>query len=223
MQYTVSLLLAFGAIIAITSTPNVSSQPLPTASAETASITSVEIGHPNLEAQPAQTTAPATQSATSASAPAVSAPVQTPQAKGAPVRVKIPAIGLNAPIVRVGTNSAGEMDVPSGNTNNIGWYSKGVVPGDIGSAVFAAHVFAALGNLHKTELGDEIFVESENGGYQRFVVTKTDVYKLGDLSPDMLFNRKDGRHLHLITCAGTPTSDGSTYTHRLVVYATLAP
>lgn len=222
MQYTIYLLVFFAAIIAITTTPNTPPQPLLTASAQ-------ESASQNTEAQtssadPSNPAGPAeAKPAATASVAVQSAPQQQVQAAGAPVRVSIPAIGLNKRIVKVGINSVGEMDVPSGSTQNVGWYSKGVAPGNVGSAVLAAHVFAAFGALHKTEVGDEIFVEAENGGHLRFVVTKTEVYKLGDLSADTLFNRKDGRHLHLITCAGAPTSDGSTYTHRLVVYATLAP
>lgn len=220
MRYTIYLLLAFGAIIAITSTPNTPPQPLPTAAAETPSAAP--------ETPLVQEEAPALkppQSAAKSSTPAPAKTVSTPAAPapaGAPTFVRIPSVGINNPIVRVGTNSAGEMDVPSGQTRNIGWYGKGVIPGETGSAVFAAHVFAAFGNLHKTNVGDEIFVQTESGGWHRFVVEDKKTMKLEDVSADALFNRKGGRYLHLITCAGAPTSDGSTYTHRTIVYARLA-
>lgn len=166
-------------------------------------------------AAPAQAPAPQQPAASTAAQ-------QTPAPAGGPVRLIIPAIGLNSAIVRVGTNSVGEMDVPSGSTNNIGWYSKGVVPGTSGSAVMGAHVYAGFSKLHKVRPGSEIYVQTESGGRLRFVVTDAKTYELSTMSADALFNRKGGKFLHLITCAGELTADGSTYTHRRVVYATLA-
>jgi LPXTG-site transpeptidase (sortase) family protein len=149
------------------------------------------------------------------------APPAKPQAPDAPARLVIPAIGLNNPIVKVGTNSRGEMDVPSGTTNQVGWYARGTSPGEVGSAVIGAHVYAAFGKLNRLKAGNTIEVVAANGIKQTFVVEEVKTYKLGDMSAYHLFNRSDARRLNLITCAGSPTADGSTYTHRLVVYATL--
>lgn len=113
------------------------------------------------------------------------------------------------------------MDVPDGSTNDVGWYQFGTKPGDTGSAVIGAHVFAAFKNLNKTKVGSDIYVSDAGGKRLHFRVTKTQVYALKDLTPDMLFTQSDGKHLNLITCAGQPTADGSTYTHRLVVYTAL--
>lgn len=140
----------------------------------------------------------------------------------APVRLSIPSIALNDKVVPVGVNSLGEMAVPSGSTSNIGWYAKGTVPGNLGSAVMDAHVFAALARLDEVAAGDDIYVGMADGATKHFVVTRTQVYKVGDLSPQELFSSTGGRYLHLITCAGTLTPDHTSYTHRLVVYATLA-
>jgi LPXTG-site transpeptidase (sortase) family protein len=136
-----------------------------------------------------------------------------------PVRVEIPAIGINSKILLMGKDKDGNMDVPSGKSNDVGWYKYGTLPGNIGSAVLDAHVFAAFKNLNKLEVGDEIFVFSSNGQKLRFVVEEEKTYKLGNLSPQTLFFQNDARRLHLITCAGTLTRDKKTYTHRHVVFA----
>ncbi len=143
-------------------------------------------------------------------------------AKQAPVRLSIPAIELNNPIVPMGIDKKGDLDVPSGDTNNVGWYAKGTMPGSVGSAVMDAHVFAAFSRLHEVGAGDDIYVVMADGSRLRFVVERTQVYRLEDLSSNELFNARGGRYLHLITCAGELTDDKSTYTHRLVVYAALA-
>lgn len=122
----------------------------------------------------------------------------------------------------MGLTPEGNLDVPDGKTNNVGWYAKGTVPGDMGSAVLDAHVYAAFSNLHELKKGDTIYVAMKDGSTKEFKVTGSRVYKLSELSGDELFNQDDGRYLHLITCAGSLTPDKSTYTHRLVVYAMLA-
>lgn len=135
-----------------------------------------------------------------------------------PVRIIVPAIGLEAPIAYMGTNGKGEMDVPSGSSGSVGWYERGTVPGDRGSAVIAAHVFAAFSDLHKVPPGSDIYIETKGGVKLHFVTEEVRTYRLSDLSPDMLFERADARRLNLITCAGSLTQGGSTYTHRLVVF-----
>jgi sortase (surface protein transpeptidase) len=140
-----------------------------------------------------------------------------------PVELTIPTIGLNAPVKPVTTNAKGEMDVPSGKTNNVGWYAPGVVPGNVGSAVMDAHVFAAFHNLHNISVGDDVYVEAADGTKLHFMVTAKRMYALSELRSDLLFQKTDGRHLNLVTCAGKLTADRSTYDHRLVVYTKLVP
>jgi sortase (surface protein transpeptidase) len=134
-----------------------------------------------------------------------------------PARLSIPSIGLSTRIIPVGVNKKGEMDVPDGSTMDVGWYRGGPRPGQIGSSVLDAHVYAAFRNLRYVKVGEEIIVESAQGTKLRFVVEDSRVYELSELTPQMLFGQNDGRRLHLITCAGKPVGD--TYSHRLVVYA----
>jgi LPXTG-site transpeptidase (sortase) family protein len=141
---------------------------------------------------------------------------------GLPVRVIIPAINLDSKILSLGKEKNGEMSVPSGKSNDVGWYKYGTVPGNMGSAVLDAHVFAAFANLDKLKAGDNIFVVTDKGEKLRFVVGEAKTYKLNALSPNTLFHQSDAKRLNLITCAGSLTKDKSTYTHRRVVFAVLA-
>ncbi|QQG37705.1 MAG: class F sortase [Candidatus Kaiserbacteria bacterium] len=136
-----------------------------------------------------------------------------------PVRVRIPSIKLDSPIENMGINAKGEMDVPDGATNNVGWYKDGTVPGFTGSSVFDAHVYAAFAKLRYVKVGDEIFVTTAGGKTLRFVVSDSRVYKLNELTSDMLFAQKDAKRLNLITCAGKFVKAIDTYDKRLVVYA----
>jgi len=153
--------------------------------------------------------------------PAPLAPPPAAQIPTTPLRLIIPSIALNDTIAEVGLNSKGEMDVPAGNTRDVGWYMGGTVPGTLGSAVIDAHVFAAFSKLRNIKVGNSIYVETDNGQKLHFVVSEMHTYALADVPADILFNRADTERLNLITCAGSLTPDHTTYDHRLVVYATL--
>lgn len=138
-----------------------------------------------------------------------------------PSRIFIPAIGINSPVIGVGTNAKGEMDVPDGTTDNVGWYKHGVKPGAVGTAVFDAHVFAAFENLAKTSVGDDIYVSAADGTQLHYRVTRVATYKLDSLSPATLFAESVSRDINLITCAGAFIKSIGTYDHRIIVSATL--
>ncbi len=138
-----------------------------------------------------------------------------------PARLVIPAIRLNSFVQDMGVNNKGEMDVPNGNTSNVGWYKDGTVPGNTGSAVMDAHVFAAFGKLQYLKPGNDIYVITDDQKSLHFKVLERKTYPLSQVPRDLLFNRNDAVRLNLITCAGKLTPDGSTYDHRVIVYAEL--
>ncbi len=174
---------------------------------------------------PAEVTAPVAE--VTAPPAAETPPPTTPKAEipatGAdtPIRVSIPSINLDKKIVGVGVNSKNEMAVPAGSTDNVGWFKFGPKPGEVGSAVLDAHVFAAFADLKYVAPGADIYVETASGERLHFVVEKSQTYALADLSPATLFGATSERHLNLITCAGQLTPDHSTYDHRLVLFAAL--
>lgn len=167
--------------------------------------------------------------AKTAKIPVLSAPVAnaeeevTVQTHNAPARLVIPSIHLNAPVINVGVNNRGEMDVPDGKTPYVGWYQYGTIPGEVGSAVIDAHVYAAFKNLSKSREGDEIVVQDETGTETKFVIEHTEVYALNEVPLQEIFNTKDTARLNLITCSGTFVKSLNTYDHRLVVFAKKMP
>jgi LPXTG-site transpeptidase (sortase) family protein len=138
-----------------------------------------------------------------------------------PAQLSISSIGLTSPIVPVGVNAKGEMDVPSGKTNQVGWYKSGTTPGYVGSAVLDAHVFAAFKNLDQVQTGDDVYVTTQGGQQLHFKVYETKTDSIADVPLDRLFNAADGEYLNLITCAGAWSPELDTYTERFVVYAKL--
>lgn len=138
-----------------------------------------------------------------------------------PYWIYAPSISLSSPIQNVGSNSKGEMVVPSGKSNHVGWYKDGVVPGETGTAVLDAHVFAAFKNLSRLSTGSDIFIYMKSGKILHFITVASNLYSLSNLSPYTLFAPTMAKQINLITCAGSLTPDHMTYDHRLIVSAKL--
>lgn len=138
-----------------------------------------------------------------------------------PTHLTIPSIKLDTSVIDVGITANGEMDVPDGATKHVGWYKYGTVPGDTGSAVMDAHVYAAFNKLRYVKTGDDIYVTNGKGEKLHFRVTDSRVYALDEIPLENIFAKSDGRHLNFITCARKFIPSLNTYSHRLVVYTEL--
>ncbi|HVV39349.1 MAG TPA: class F sortase [Candidatus Paceibacterota bacterium] len=142
------------------------------------------------------------------------------------MRLRIPAIALDARVQSVGVSKSGNMAVPT-NYTDVGWYRGGTKPGDIGSAVINGHVDNGFGlpavfrHLTDLSVGSDIFIETAGGKELHFVVTDIETYAASDVPLDELFNRSDTARLNLITCAGEWLPDRQAYDHRTVVYSEL--
>ena len=78
----------------------------------------------------------------------------------APVRISIPAIGLDTEVVPVAIDTDGAMSAPE-NPDTVGWYSLGPGIGIGGNVVMAGHVdwggrLRAFGLLRRLSEGDRL-------------------------------------------------------------------
>jgi hypothetical protein len=152
-------------------------------------------------------------------------PVPVPGAE--PHRLVVPAIGVDHPVIDVGLEPDGSMEIPE-DVGEIGWYTgTWVWPGDPGSAVLAGHVdsraqgrgaFFDLGHL---EVEDEIVLHTDEGE-QHWRVTGRTSYEKTYLPIDDIFTVAGDPRLVLITCGGPFDSDTRHYTENVVVFAELA-
>src|SRR5690606_41236203 len=94
-----------------------------------------------------------------------------------PERIRIPSIGVDAAIIKVGLKGEGErkyMETPPGGENLAGWYSPKLPkgenpfprPGEVGAAVIAGHVDSKEGadvfyRLKELQRGAEILRSEE--------------------------------------------------------------
>jgi LPXTG-site transpeptidase (sortase) family protein len=155
---------------------------------------------------------------TLAAAQAIVAPAVAPQ------RLLVPAIGVNAPVESLGLDAKGRMATPS-RPENVGWYSPGVTPGDVGNAVIDGHLDwtsgpAVFWKLGRVRQGDELTIVRADGSQARFAVQATSVMPY-DGPTDALFTRSGPPSLTLITCYGAWDRQRGTYQQRLVVRASL--
>ena len=155
------------------------------------------------------------------------APTVVPQ-RPAPVRLAVPALGVDAPVEPVGVRDDGQMALPD-HVDRLGWYRFGPVPGAEGSAVFAGHVddadqgLGALAPLRDAEPGAEVVVTDAAGTATRWRVVSREVLEKQALPVDRLFARTGEPRLVLVTCGGPFLPDVGGYRDNVVVVAEPTP
>ena len=140
-----------------------------------------------------------------------------------PLRLRIPAIAVDAPLVPLGLNDDGTLEVP--RYEDAGWYTGGSRPGEIGPSVIAAHVDSTTGpavfyRLHDLEPGDEVFVDYPDVTVG-FVVRDARSVTKTRFPTQQVYGATPAPELRLLTCAGDFDRKGRTYTANLIVWADL--
>jgi hypothetical protein len=140
-----------------------------------------------------------------------------------PVRVEIPAIGVSSPLVRLGLNRDGTMQVP-GDFQVAGWFTGGPQPGQLGPAVIAGHVDSRTGpavfyRLRDLRPGDQIRVVRADRLVVRFEVESLASYPKQALPDEAVYGATTAPALRLITCAGSFDRARHSYRDNLVVSA----
>ncbi|MER7723477.1 class F sortase [Streptomyces sp. NPDC096323] len=153
-------------------------------------------------------------------------PVAQPLRPSAPVRITIPAIRVDAPVMRIGLGPDSSLDVPpAGNTDLVGWYKDGPPPGAKGTALVAGHVDNAEGpsvfyDLGSVKKGTTVEVLREDGRTAVFSVDAIEVYENDDFPDRRVYGASEHASLRLITCGGG-FSESTGYQGNVVAYAHL--
>ncbi|MFB7865364.1 class F sortase [Streptomyces sp. NPDC056069] len=177
-------------------------------------------------AAPVRPTVPAPRVATTA-APAPAGQLATaPLTRSEPVRVRIPAAGVDTgPVLRLGLNGDGSVQVPSvAQADRIGWYDKGVTPGETGPAVLIGHYDTADGpavlrDVGRIHVGDRVTVTRADGTDAVFRVRELEQVDKKAFPTEKVYGDTERPELRLITCGGELVNG-----HRpdnVVVYADL--
>ncbi|MEU3885892.1 class F sortase [Streptomyces sp. NPDC029041] len=143
-----------------------------------------------------------------------------------PDRIRVPAIGVDAPLTGLGLTSTGSLDVPPAADENLaGWYEAGTTPGERGTAIVAGHVDNADGpavfyDLGALARGSTIEVDRRDGGVAVFTVDAVEVYAARNFPDEKVYGAARRPELRVITCGGT-WSRGTGYQGNVVVFAHL--
>lgn len=147
-------------------------------------------------------------------------------ARSVPVTLRVPAIGVDTPVMQLGLAADGTVQVPPITAHDrAGWYRHSPTPGQTGPSVILGHVtvgaygdgvFRHLARLRK---GDRIEAGLENGTTATFTVTSVRTVAKADFPSDEVYGNVARPELRLITCGGTRTGTG--YLDNVIVFATL--
>jgi sortase (surface protein transpeptidase) len=150
-------------------------------------------------------------------------PTPTPRVFGAPSRLQIPSLALDAQVEALGIDATGAMDTPR-NLWDVGWFQPGPSPGSAGDAVIDGHVGLPgypliFNSLAGIAIGADLVVIYADGTRSHFRVSAVANWP-ADSHPTGLFATDGPARLSLITCTGPYDSRNQTYADRLIVDAT---
>ncbi len=147
-------------------------------------------------------------------------------ARSMPTRLLIPSIHIDTTFVSpLGLMPDQTVAVPA-TFDQVGWYSGGVSPGEIGSSVILGHVDSKAGpaifySLGQVNIGDEVTVERADGTEAVFTVYKLERHPQSDFPTMAVYGPTDAAELRLITCSGLYNHGSARYSHNLIVFARL--
>jgi len=148
-------------------------------------------------------------------------------ARSAPVKIRIPGIGVNAPVMKVGRDADGTVQVPPLAEHNLtGWYRYGPSPGQRGPAVILGHVDSATGvsvfyYLKNMHAGDKVLVTLADGKVAAFAVDGLQRVAKDAFPTASVYGKAGYPSLRLITCGGPFDQATGHYVDNVIVYAHL--
>ncbi|MFF7450785.1 MULTISPECIES: class F sortase [unclassified Streptomyces] len=169
---------------------------------------------------------PRTAPAPRATAPRAPAPRPRPLPRSRAIRLVIPFLSLDAPVMSLRLDRDRRLPAPPDDDKNlVGWYEGGPSPGQQGTAVAVGHldtdsgpaVFAGLGELRRGRL---IEVRRADGRTAVYAVDAIKTYEKDRFPNREVYGARGRPELRLITCGGT-YHRRTGYSGNVVVFAHL--
>ncbi|MDX3054509.1 class F sortase [Streptomyces sp. NE06-03E] len=157
---------------------------------------------------------------------ASSRPAVRPLPPSTPLRLRIPAIKVDAPMMKLALNTTGALVPPPDNNPVLaGWYAGGTVPGAVGTAVTAGHVDTSMGpgvfhGLGSVRKGATVDIIRADGRVAVFTVYAVGVYDKADFPDEKVYGPSNRPELRVITCGG-PYDKKSGYQDNVVLFAAM--
>jgi hypothetical protein len=169
--------------------------------------------------------APDVPSAVATAAELAALPIVKPMSRSVPVRVRVPSIGVDSPLMNLGLLPDGSLQVPPAATP-AGWYTGAPTPGELGPAIIVGHIDWAgvdgvFFRLHSLLPGAEIDVTRADGSTAVFRVLSVHEYAKDAFPTQLVYGNTAYSALRLITCGGAFNTKAHSYEDDIVAYAEL--
>ncbi len=144
-----------------------------------------------------------------------------------PVRLTIPSLNVQAPILNVGLATDGSVDVPPLKRHNeAGWFDQGPTPGQFGPALIVGHADTRTGpsvfhDLGKMTPGQRIEVLRQDGSIAVFKVNSVEHFGKSTLPVQRVYGDYSRPSLRLVTCGGAWLGGTEGYADNVIVFASL--
>ena len=140
-----------------------------------------------------------------------------------PVRLRIPALQIDAPLTHLGVAPNGTIEVPA-DFAVPGWFDQGPRPGQPGPAVILGHVDSKAGpavfyRLNRLPVGAVVFVDRADGSTVDFRVRGMQHVAKTAFPTDLVYAPTLEPSLRLVTCGGPFDHSRSSYLDNVIVYA----
>ncbi|MEU0070430.1 class F sortase [Streptomyces sp. NPDC006332] len=150
-----------------------------------------------------------------------------PLGRSVPSGLRIPAIGVDTPVMRLGLAPDGTVQVPPITAHDqAGWYRHSPTPGQVGPSVILGHVTVGsygdgvFHDLKRLRQGDRIEARLENGTTAVFAVDSVRTVAKAHFPADEVYGDVNRPELRLITCGGARSGGG--YLDNVIVFATMS-
>jgi LPXTG-site transpeptidase (sortase) family protein len=146
-----------------------------------------------------------------------------------PVALSVPAIGIGSPLIQLGLDPDGSVEVPSLDDpdSKPGWYRNSPAPGMLGPAIILGHVDSrqfgpgVFFDLQKLRAGDSVEISRQDGTVAIFSIDSVQTVQKSDFPTLRVYGNLDHAGLRLITCGGEFDPDAQSYESNVIVFASL--
>jgi len=139
-----------------------------------------------------------------------------------PVRLRIPVLGVNTPLGRLGRQPDGAIAVPDSPTV-AAWFDEGPRPGQPGPAVVVGHVDSTRGpgvffRLNQMKAGQAVYVDRADGSTVAFAVTSVARVPKTEFPTEKVYSPTLHPSLQLVTCGGSFDHSRRSYVDNVIVF-----
>jgi sortase (surface protein transpeptidase) len=141
-----------------------------------------------------------------------------------PTQLRIPAIGVDAPVLPIGVEAGGALGIPP-DPSDVGWWAGGAFPGEAtGAVIIAGHIDSAVSGpgallrLQDVRPGEDVTVTAAGHAY-RYQVTALRAYAKANLPVAAVFGEDVTARLVIVSCGGPFDAATGHYLDNIVAYA----